>query len=76
MVDRTDHELVAQAQGGHVDAIETLYDRHRSNIFRYIWSRVGEQRMAEDLTGDVFMRMLDALPDYLPSSENSGVTRA
>jgi RNA polymerase sigma-70 factor (ECF subfamily) len=64
MVDWTDHELVAHAQGGNVDAIESLYDRHRTNIFRYIWSRVGEQRLAEDLTGDVFMRMLAALPDY------------
>ena len=64
MLDLSDPELVAHAQGGNVDAIEALYDRHRPSIFRYVWSRVGDRHTAEDLTGDVFMRMLTALPGY------------
>jgi RNA polymerase sigma-70 factor (ECF subfamily) len=64
MLDLGDPELVAHAQGGNVDAIEALYDRHRPSIFRYVWSRVGDRHTAEDLTGDVFMRMLTALPGY------------
>lgn len=64
MLDLGDPELVAHAQGGNVDAIEALYDRHRPNIFRYVWSRVGDRHTAEDLTGDVFLRMLAALPQY------------
>ena len=57
-------ELVARAQGGDVNAIGALYDEHHESIFRYVWLRVGDAQLAEDLTGDVFMRMLKALPNY------------
>jgi len=59
-----DSDLVARAQGGDVDAIGALYDEHHVSIFRYVWLRVGDRHLAEDLTGDVFLRMLDALPSY------------
>ena len=64
MPDVTDVELVARAQGGEVDAAGSLYDRHRESVFRYLWLRLGDQQLAEDLSGDVFTRMLDALPRY------------
>jgi RNA polymerase sigma-70 factor (ECF subfamily) len=41
-----------------------LYDEHHESIFRYLWLRLGDRQLAEDLTGDVFMRMLSALPGY------------
>lgn len=64
MNDPSDLDLIARAQGGDVDAIGALYDQHHESIFRYLWLRVGDQAVAEDLTGDVFMRMLIALPQY------------
>lgn len=60
-------DLVALAQQGDVQAIGALYDQHHQALFRYLWSRVGERQTAEELTGDVFMRMLAALPRYRPS---------
>jgi RNA polymerase sigma-70 factor (ECF subfamily) len=57
-------DLVARAQGGDVSAIGALYDEHHESIFRYVWLRVGDTQLAEDLTGDVFMRMLHSLPNY------------
>ncbi len=62
--DRSDAELVTRAQRGEVNAIGWLYDRHRESIFRYLWARLDDRQLAEDLTGDVFLRMLDALPRY------------
>jgi RNA polymerase sigma-70 factor (ECF subfamily) len=62
--DSSDAELVTRAQRGEVNAIGRLYDRHRESIFRYLWIRLDDRQLAEDLTGDVFMRMLDALPRY------------
>jgi len=47
-----------------MEAAGELYDRHNQHIFRYVWSRVGDQRSAEDLTGEVFSRMVAKLPDY------------
>lgn len=60
-------DLVILAQRGHADAIGALYDQHYTALFRYLFSRLGERQTAEDLTGDVFMRMLTALPHYQPS---------
>jgi len=57
-------DLVTRAQGGDAEAIGQLYDQHHEALFRYIWARVGERPLAEDLTGEVFMRMLNALPRY------------
>jgi RNA polymerase sigma-70 factor (ECF subfamily) len=66
--DSSDADLVRRAQGGDVDAIGDLYDRHYMQIFRYIWSRVRNERQAEDLTGDVFVRMVTGLPNYRPTN--------
>lgn len=59
-----DSVLVKQAQKGDLNAIGALYDQHHQLIFRFIWSRVHDQAIAEDLTGELFTRMVIALPDY------------
>jgi RNA polymerase sigma-70 factor (ECF subfamily) len=64
MQNSSDAELITRAQRGEVNAIGRLYDRHRESIFRYLWLRLDDRQLAEDLTGDVFMRMLAALPRY------------
>ncbi len=53
--------LVARAQGGDVEAVGALYDKHHGTIFRYLRLRTSDQQAAEDLTGEVFIRMLQAL---------------
>ncbi|MGH2522837.1 MAG: RNA polymerase sigma factor [Anaerolineales bacterium] len=68
MLDPDSSALAERAQGGDVDAIGVLYDQHHEALFRYVWSRVGERQLAEDLTGDIFMRMVAALPRYRPSA--------
>jgi RNA polymerase sigma-70 factor (ECF subfamily) len=67
-VEVTDQDCVRRAQRGDLDAIGHLYDTHHQALFRYVWSRVGERALAEDLTGEVFMRMLGALPRYRASA--------
>jgi len=57
-------DLIARAQRGDTDAVGALYDLHHESIFRYVSLRVGDWRLAEDLTGDVFMRMIASLPAY------------
>jgi len=63
-IDIDDNVLVKKAQGGNVDAIGELYDRHHAQMFRYVWSRVGERPLAEDLTGELFTRMVSNLASY------------
>lgn len=57
-------ELVTLAQRGNEEAIGALYDVHCQAIFRYFLARLGHQETAEDLTGEVFRRMLIGLPQY------------
>jgi RNA polymerase sigma-70 factor (ECF subfamily) len=51
-----------------VDAAGELYDRHNERIFRYVWARVREEQTAEDLTGEVFTRMVGNLAGYRTTS--------
>jgi RNA polymerase sigma-70 factor, ECF subfamily len=60
----SDVNLITRAQNGDLDAIGRLYDQHHASIFRYLWLRLGDLQLADDMTGDVFIRMLDALPRY------------
>ncbi len=47
-----------------LEAIGMLYDRHHAAIFRYLLIRTSCQQQAEDLTGDVFTRMISAISAY------------
>lgn len=64
MNDIDDAELVVRAQSSDVAAVGALYDRHHQHIYRYIWIRLESDSQAEDLTSEVFARMLANLPDY------------
>lgn len=64
MFDQNQTQLITRAQRGDVDSIGQLYYQHQNAVFRYLWARLGERARAEDLTGEVFMRMLTALPNY------------
>lgn len=65
--DKSDVDLVERAQGGDVTAVGELYDRHHTRIFRYLWSRLRDPHLAEDLTGEVFARMVRDMPRYRPT---------
>ena len=61
-----DAVLAARARGGDAGAFGLLYDRHVDAIYRYVYYRVRDDAEAEDLTSDVFMRALRAIPRYEP----------
>ncbi len=42
-------------------ALTALYDQYAERIYGYIYHRVGQVELTEDLTGQVFMRMLEAI---------------
>jgi RNA polymerase sigma-70 factor, ECF subfamily len=49
-------DLVARAQNGDEHAFAAIYDRYIDQIYGYVRRRVGNREVAEDLTGDVFLR--------------------
>jgi RNA polymerase sigma-70 factor, ECF subfamily len=56
--------LIRKAQNGDTRAFAELYRAHVDKIYRYIFFRVESAATAEDLTADVFLRMLEGLPNY------------
>ncbi len=61
--------LIQRAKHGDKQAIGELYRRHVDVVYRYIWARVRDTLIAEDLTAQVFLKALEGLPTYEPSSK-------
>jgi RNA polymerase sigma-70 factor, ECF subfamily len=59
-------EVIKQAQQGDADRIAELYETYHIKIFRYLYYRVGDRQTAEDLTSEVFIRMLRFLGGFKP----------
>jgi RNA polymerase sigma-70 factor (ECF subfamily) len=64
MSDLSSPELIEKAQQGRAEAVGALYDSHCQAVYRYFHVRLGHQQTAEDLTGEVFRRMITGLPRY------------
>jgi RNA polymerase sigma-70 factor (ECF subfamily) len=64
VVDVTGPGLVTRAKSGDLSALGELYDQNHEGIYRYVLSKVRDPHTAEDLTGDIFAKMLTALPGY------------
>jgi RNA polymerase sigma-70 factor, ECF subfamily len=58
------YDLIARAQRGSPEHTGLLYSRYYQAIYRYLYYRTGNSQIAEDLTGEVFLKMVQALPSY------------
>ncbi len=56
--------IVQQAQNGEAAAFGQLYEIYSDRVFRYIAYRVDSDADAEDITEDVFIRMLEAINSF------------
>lgn len=64
MAELPDYILVEQAQHGDSDAVALLYRRYVPAITRYIAYRVANNDAVEDLTAEVFLRMIEGLGHF------------
>ncbi len=60
--------VVGRAQEGDTAAIGKLYKQHHLKVFQYLCYRVGDREAADDLTSEVFLRMVKSLPRYRQQS--------
>jgi RNA polymerase sigma-70 factor, ECF subfamily len=56
--------LVERAQGGDAEAFGQIYDRYIDTVFRFVYFRVGNRQLAEDLTSDTFLRALKRIGSF------------
>jgi RNA polymerase sigma-70 factor (ECF subfamily) len=59
--DYTEEELLVRAAEFDEAALSELYDRYELKIYSYIYRRTSDQTLAEDLTAQVFLKMLEAI---------------
>lgn len=56
-----DWALLEKAREYDQAALGAIYDRYSTRIYNYIYRRVGNAHLAEDLTASVFTKMLEAI---------------
>jgi RNA polymerase sigma-70 factor (ECF subfamily) len=62
--DAESHRLVLRFQAGDTGALDELYLRYFDDVFTYARVALGGHHEAEDVTQDVFLRMLRSLERY------------
>jgi RNA polymerase sigma-70 factor (ECF subfamily) len=53
----SDHDLILEIQGGSLDALGVIYDRHRRLVYRTALAICNDPEAAADLLQDVFLRL-------------------
>ncbi len=56
--------LVRRAQSGDSEAFAQLYDASLDRVYRYVFFRVSDAQMAEDITSQVFLKAWENLDGY------------
>ena len=64
MSDSSDEVLITRGQHGDRDAVAQLYRRYARAIARYVTYRIPDDSVVEDITAEVFLRMVEGLPRY------------
>jgi RNA polymerase sigma-70 factor, ECF subfamily len=59
-----DEQIIRRAQKGDSEAVAALYQTYVQRIHRYIVYRIPFYADAEDLTSEVFLKMVEGLPQY------------
>jgi RNA polymerase sigma-70 factor (ECF subfamily) len=63
-MDINEKALLYRAQAGDRQAAGTLFEFYHKEIYTYIFYRVSNSSVAEDLSAEVFVRMVRRLPNY------------
>ncbi len=69
--DNTLSRIITRAQAGDAAAFGEIYDRYASQILRYLYLRTREYEAAQDLTQEVFVRVLRGIDGFEFRGEKS-----
>ena len=61
---QTDDEELARLAPQRTDAFTELYRRHAPRVYRYLLSRVGDTDVAQELTSETFMAVLQSIAHF------------
>jgi len=61
-------EIVAKAKRGDEEAFTVLYEFYFAPIYRYVFTHIGSKIDADDLTQDIFVKILESFSRYEETS--------
>jgi RNA polymerase sigma-70 factor, ECF subfamily len=64
MPEEINNNIVAKAKAGEDSALTAIYETYQPKIQKFLYYRVGNLHAAEDLTTEVFLRVIENLPKY------------
>jgi len=62
--DYREQDLIQAAQKGNREAFGQIYEMYADRVYRYLLTRLREPADAKDVTAEVFIRAMRALPSY------------
>lgn len=57
-------DLILRAQASDAQAFDRLYEVYAHPIFRYLYHRINDREVAEDLTGEAFLRLMENIGNF------------
>ncbi len=57
-------QIIKKVQKGDIDSFGTIYEIFAERIYRYIYLKVSNKEIAEDLTQQVFIKAWEAIGDF------------
>ncbi len=59
-----DEKLMAKVAEGNLDVLKILFNRHHVHIFNFLYKMSGDKMLSEDLTQDVFYKVIKYRTSY------------
>ncbi len=59
-------QIIQEYKAGELSAFGQLYDRYVQALYAFVFYRVSNRQVAEDLTSEVFFKALQAMPKFDP----------
>ncbi|QGH34704.1 sigma-70 family RNA polymerase sigma factor [Gracilibacillus salitolerans] len=70
-----DEQLIKKIKAGNQHAIRLLIERYKHHVFKVTYSVVHDEKTAEDLAQETFIKMIDALSSYQHKGFKTWISR-
>ena len=64
LTEQTDEFLMGLVSKGDLDVVSVLFDRHHLHVFNFLFKMCGDKMLSEDLTQDVFYKVIKYRTSY------------
>jgi RNA polymerase sigma-70 factor (ECF subfamily) len=64
VVQETDEQIMAAVANGNLDVLKILFDKHHLHVFNFLYKMSGDKMLSEDLTQDVFYKVMKYRTSY------------